>query len=360
MADTVVKRIELFFQEGTSDKTYVATWVKHDDSTHSVMVQWGRRGASLSQGNKAVRVDEQKAQKTYDRLVQEKVNKGYAPAGEVSGSPTPKRATLGPKAQLLTPMDDDDVDSYVDDKAWVAQQKCDGIRILCTVENKRVLPTNRDGQESDHVPKAILDGLDALPVGTIVDGELLEGVYWVFDVLRVGERDVTSLGVVERWNLMDDELSPGFSGDVQVLPLHTTTKAKRALITSLQAQRAEGVVFKQRDAPYVGGRVSTQRKLKFIKSCDVVITENSGNAYTMQLEGVSVGKVFAGTTNASRAALDKLLASGKRPICEVQYLYATQDEQLYQPVFVRIRDDKSAADCKRSQLQKTNKSVARG
>jgi ATP-dependent DNA ligase len=103
-----------------------------------------------------------------------------------------------------------------------------------------------------------------------------------------------------------------------------------------------------------------------VKACDVIVTENAGNAYTMVvLETVGgkvrrhvVGKVFAGTTNQSRAQLDALLADGEEPVCEVKYLYATDDDQLYQPVFVRLRDDKSASACTRAQLKKTNKAVA--
>jgi bifunctional non-homologous end joining protein LigD len=384
MADVVDNTVELFFQEGNSDKLYIAEVIVHDDGTCSVRVQWGRRGSSLSVGNKAVRVSRAAADKTLDKLVREKTNKGYQhitadtapaavapPEGEGSGSKAgnKKRPQVGPKAQLLNPIDDDELDRFLHDDGWVAQQKLDGIRILATVLSDRVLPTNRDGQQSDTVDAAVLAGLDALEVGTIVDGEVIGDRYWVFDVLKVGERDVTSLGVVERWQILDDELSPGFSGNIEVLPLREGTAHKRALYEQMVAQSAEGLVFKQRHAPYTAGRPSSggpQRKHKLVKACDVIVTENAGNAYTMVvLDTVAgkvkrhvVGKVFAGTTNGTRAWLDALLADGEEPVCEVKYLYATDDDQLYQPVFVRVRDDKSASGCTRSQLQKTNKAVA--
>jgi bifunctional non-homologous end joining protein LigD len=270
---------------------------------------------------------------------------------------------VGPPAQLLTPIDDGEVDAFLDDDAWVAQQKLDGIRIVATVQAKRILPTNRDGQESDNVSAELLSGLDALPEGSVVDGEVLDGNYWLFDLLRLGDRDVTALGVVERWELLD-EVSPGLTGDVQVLALARGKKAKRALYDTLVGKAAEGIVFKRADAPYKAGRPSSggpQRKHKFIKSCDVIITENAGNAYTMVVldngKRFVVGKVFAGTTNESRKELDSLLADGEEPVCEVQYLYATDDDQLYQPVFVRLRTDKGGAGCTRAQLKKTNKAV---
>lgn len=384
MADVVEKHTELFFQEGSSDKLYVATLVVHDDGSCSVQVAWGRRGSSLSTGNKAVRVARVAALSTFDRLLREKTTKGYQaitaevapatvapPEGEGSGSKAGgvKRPVVGPKAQLLNPIDDDSVDTWLNDDDWVAQQKLDGIRIVCVVQHKGVLPLNREGQESDQVSAALVAGLDSLPTGTIVDGEVIGGSYWLFDVLRLGDTDVTDRGAHDRWTLLDEELSPGLSGDIQVLPLATTTTQKRALYERLVQQGAEGIVFKQRGAPYRGGRPASggsQRKHKLLKRCDVVITENAGNAYTMVVvqpgPGGSVtrhpvGKVFAGTTNSSRQQLDALLADGEEPVCEVEYLYATDDDKLFQPVFIRLRTDKSGAACTRDQLRKTNKAV---
>jgi bifunctional non-homologous end joining protein LigD len=89
--------------------------------------------------------------------------------------------------------------------------------------------------------------------------------------------------------------------------------------------------------------------------------ENAGNAYRMAVwDGdvlLDVGKVFAGTTNDSRKQLDALLGAGQRPVAEVRYLYATAELQLYQPVFVRLRDDKPGEACVRSQLVDTDRKV---
>jgi hypothetical protein len=38
------RRVELFFQEGTSDKVYEAEVVADGDGTWTVKVAWGRRG----------------------------------------------------------------------------------------------------------------------------------------------------------------------------------------------------------------------------------------------------------------------------------------------------------------------------
>ena len=67
-----------------------------------------------------------------------------------------------------------------------------------------------------------------------------------------------------------------------------------------------------------------------------------------------VGKMYSGTTNEVRKKLDKMLSKKETVIAEVRYLYATKDSILFQPVFVRLRKDKSLSDCVLSQLAYSN------
>lgn len=373
---STVKAVELFFQEGSSDKVYRAQIVK-DGALYTVKCQWGRRGSTLQEGSKAVKVALAVAEKKFESLVREKRNKGYEeltadvqpaavapPEGQGSGSKAggPRRARLGERAQLLNPIEDDELEAFLADDAMIAQQKLDGQRVLAHV-GEELLVTNRDGQKTA-VDLEVFEGLSYLPHGTVVDGELLDGAYWLFDVLAVAGEDVKARGYLERWELLENELEPALSGECKVLPIARGKQAKRKLHDALRAAAAEGLVFKHRDAPYTPGRPSsggTQRKHKFCKSADVVVLENAGNAYLMAVyDGKTlfeVGKVFAGTTNASRKLLDAALGRGERPVCEVRYLYATDDHQLFQPVFVRQRDDKLAKACVRAQLVMTSRAV---
>jgi bifunctional non-homologous end joining protein LigD len=375
-----VKSIELFFQEGKSDKLYAAQIVETAAGKYDVVVQWGRRGSTLNRGKKAVGVALAAAEKAFARLVHEKTSKGYEevtaaagpqavapPEGEGSGSKVPgRRSAVGRVAQLLNAIDEGELRELLDDDDVVAQQKIDGVRVLVTVGDALVA-TNRAGQATS-AADGVVAGLAHLPPGTIVDGEVVAGpggpTYWLFDVLHIGDEDVSRLGYEERYMRLAGDLEPGLFGPVAVLPVATGRRAKRALADSLRAARAEGIVFKRRDAPYTAGRPAsggTQLKHKFVKRADIVIVENAGNAYRMAVhDGAAlfdVGKVFAGTTNELRRALDELLAAGAAPVAEVAYLYATDDDQLYQPVFVRLRDDKTAADCRREQLARTSRAV---
>jgi bifunctional non-homologous end joining protein LigD len=378
---TTVRETKLFFQEGNSDKVYQAAVIQDEDDTFSVVVHWGRRGPSLNSGKKAQGVTRAAADKVFDKLVREKTGKGYEvqtedhgpavvapPEGEGSSSKAGvnKRAVLGPKAQLMNPVDDDAHGvALLSNDAWLAEQKLDGHRVLLHVDSLKfgkpsTFGTNRNGEQTS-VPAEVIEGAASLPAGTILDGEVLNGAYLVFDVLALGSVDLRQLSCLDRWHKLSNEVEPGLSEPVSVVAAAITTKQKQALRTRLAANRAEGMVFKRKDASYSSGRVSTQLKWKFLKSADVVVVENAGNAYRMQVKHrgkwVDIGKVFSGTTNASRAALDAALKQGDHPVCEVQYLYASADFQLVQPMFVRMRDDKDADDCGRDQLIQTNKDV---
>ncbi|MDF2695387.1 MAG: cdc9 [Labilithrix sp.] len=377
---TPVRRVELFFQEGTSDKVYHATLVDDGDGKFSVLVEWGRRGAPLSKGSKAVKVPREKAERELAKIVSEKTKKGYQeitaevtpasvapPVGLGSGSrvATTGRKRTGQAAQLLNAVEEDALERLFDDPIYLAQQKLDGARILAHV-GETVIVTNRSGHHSS-APASLLEVLAGAPRGTVLDGELVTAdgavVYWVFDLLRHGTADLRAKPYLDRYQELD-ALVEELRDPVRLVPAAANAKDKRALFEKLSAARAEGIVFKRRDAPYTPGRPAsggTQLKYKFVKTCDVVVTANAGNAYQMavwdQERLREVGKVFAGTTNATRKQIDELLASGEQPVAVVEYLYATDDDILFQPVFVQLRDDKEAADCTLAQLIRTNRAA---
>jgi len=375
---THIKRVELFFQEGTSDKVYNATLVDEGDGKYSVLVEWGRRNGPLNKGSKAVKATREKAEKELAKVIHEKTRKGYQeitaevapaavapPMGEGSGSRVAAhgRKRTGQAAQLLNAIEEEALDELFEDDRYVAQQKFDGNRILAHV-GEEVIVTNRSGQHST-APKVVLDALANAPQGTVIDGELVtrdgDINYWVFDLLQFGSDDLRKNPYLDRYQHLD-ALAEELGDPVHLVPMATTTKEKHALFKRLSSARAEGIVFKRADAPYTPGRPAsggTQLKYKFVKTCDVILTANAGNAYQMAVfhkgKHREIGKVFAGTTNATRKQIDELLSNGELPIAIVEYLYATDDDNLFQPVFLGLRDDKDAEDCTLAQLVRTNR-----
>ena len=376
-----IKTVRLFFQEGSSDKLYHATlW--EEGGLYTVEVEWGKRGATLNRGNKALKVTLAVAEKTIEKLIREKTLKGYEqiteevapqavapPVGQGSGSKVAGagRKKLPQAAQLLNAIEDEEVEAFLENPAIVAQQKLDGARILAHLYDE-VIATNRTGHLTE-LHAEIAKGLLSFPKGSVLDGELVSyetgPLYWLFDLLQHGQEDLRGLGYAARHQRLLSAANALPKERFGVVPMAEGAAQKRSLLERLRAEHAEGIVFKKKDAAYQPGRPSSggdQRKYKFIKSADVVITANAGNAYQMAVyEGATLreaGKVFAGTTNESRRQLDALLSAGERPVAEVRYLYATEDDLLFQPTFVQLRDDKEPEECLASQLKRTNKAAS--
>lgn len=370
------KSIALFFQEGSSDKVYNAQIVKDGDG-FSVFVQWGRRSAKLSEGRKAVQVPLEKAEKVFDKLVRDKTSKGYAaitqdvkpapeapPQGEGSGTKAKGvgRERLEQTAQLLNFVEPEVAERLLADDGVVAQQKFDGMRLLVHV-GERIVGTNRNG-EVVKLDASVQAAVAAFEGSAVLDGEFLDRdpkIYWLFDLLELDGKSIRNECYADRLKKLEAACT-GKDGVLRVVPTARSEAEKRAMFGALNKASAEGIVFKKADAPYMPGRPASggaQLKLKFVKSADVVITENAGNAYLMAVydgdQQQLVGKCFAGTTNESRAEIDRLLAEKKRPIAEVRYLYATDSLNLYQPVFVRLRTDKTEKQCLIDQLVQTDR-----
>lgn len=284
---TPIRRVELFFQEGSSDKVYLATLVDEGDDKFSVLVEWGRRGATLNQGSKAVKVPRAKAEQQLSKLIAEKTKKGYQeiteaitpaavapPVGQGSASRVAStgRKRTGQAAQLLNSVDEGALERLFDDDGYLAQQKLDGARVLVHVHEELIV-TNRSGQHSS-MPRALLEVLAEAPRGSVLDGELVstkgEAIYWVFDLLQHGAHDLRGAPYLDRYQELD-ALIDQLRDPIRLVPTAVDAQDKRALYQKLAAARAEGIVFKRSDAPYTPGRPASggaQLKYKFVKTCD--------------------------------------------------------------------------------------------
>jgi bifunctional non-homologous end joining protein LigD len=372
-----IESVELFFQEGTSDKVYNAAILEEGPGSYTVSVEWGRRGTPLNKGSKAVKVGLEKAKREFEKVVREKTHKGYQPItkdvkpaavappvgqGSASRVASTGRARTGQAAQLLNAIEEPQVEALILDETVVAQQKLDGVRILAHVKTTGVIATNRAGQVTE-IPEAVVAAIAEAPEGSVLDGELVGGEYWLFDLLQHGTEDLRPLGYRDRYAELD-ALAGELAGPVKLVPSAWTKAEKKALFERLRKAKAEGIVFKRGDAAYKPGRPASggaQLKYKFVKTADVFLTANAGNAYQMAVYAGKkvreIGKVFAGTTNEVRKELDRRISEGERPVAEVQYLYATDDDNLFQPVFLQLRDDKEPEECTLEQLVHTNREI---
>jgi bifunctional non-homologous end joining protein LigD len=344
-----LQSVSLYYREGSSDKVYHVQ-IAEASGGYAVNFQYGRRGSSLQSGTKTPQpVTLGQAEKAYAKLVAEKKGKGYT-EGEAgtpySGAETAGRVS-GLQPQLLNAIDEERVQSLLDDPAFIMQEKKDGNRLMVRRSQHEIAGSNRKGLE---IPIAVTieAGVKELTNGVtaVLDGEAVGDIYYVFDLLEIDGEDLRTQGYEHRWCRFDFLFSSREGGIVRLLPISRKIWHKRQRIGELQAAGAEGVVFKRWDAPYIPGCPASgedQLKFKFVQTatCSVAAVNSLKRSIKIQVEDPR-----------THAALDigNVTIPPNSPVprpgelVEVRYLYAFPGGSLYQPVYLGRRDDKDGMD----------------
>lgn len=269
---------------------------------------------------------------------------------------------------------------------WVMEPKYDGWRIMAKVNENGVQYFSRAGLEySGHTP-LIDEALMSLPVGTVLDGEMIHPNGWrhvqtifgspdrtsteiqyvAFDVLVAMGHDIRHYKLHERRQAlhlilqhMDDEHPIQMPTQVPY-----TEEGTRALID----EGWEGAIVKDPNAPYQSGRRSPSwLKFKAIWTEDVVVTgatEGKGKwagsvgALTIAQVGpdgrlVPLGQCRGKITEKAAAEFTARWRDGSLPgmVIEISVLGITPPSKGFpaglfrSPTFQRIRTDKRAQDC---------------
>lgn len=80
---TQADNISLYYREGSSDKIYQCAVEPAGDGRFAVTFAYGRRGTTLSTGSKTSEpVGYDAAKRIFDKLVREKMAKGYTPGAD--------------------------------------------------------------------------------------------------------------------------------------------------------------------------------------------------------------------------------------------------------------------------------------
>ena len=350
----------LYYSEGRSDKEYHVELVEVDGG-HVVNFRYGRRGAALSSGTKtAVPLSLHEAKALYDKLVKEKIAKGYTP--DLSGTAYQGTEHAGRQTdfvpQLLNPISESEALALLSDDDWGAQEKMDGERRAAHSELGQVIGANRKGLIVP-LPQSMADELRCTDTqhGTLrVDGEIIGETLYVFDLHVFQGQCLRALPWIER--LRRAEIALAGCQHLKVVPVAITTAGKRALWERVKAARGEGLVFKRMNSMVTAGRPNTGGdwlKYKFTETASCAVMAISpgkrsvklgllerNNPLIQGLRWIPVGNVTIPPNQSIPTPGD---------VVEVSYLYAYPGGSLYQPVYHGKRSDVDTEACSMAQLK---------
>jgi len=345
-----MEQITLYYREGTSDKIYQAGIQPKDDG-FVVQFAYGRRGATLQTGTKTqAPVPYDQAKKIYDRLVSEKTARGYTPGED--GTPYQhtdrEQQVTGILPQLLNPIEDRDVQRFIYDPAYCAQEKFDGKRILIRKEGAAIDGINRKGLMCG-IPSVLVNEVRQIPGNCVIDGESIGDVFFAFDILTLHGRDLRSQPYRDRLFALNQVISADF-GFLKLADTAHDLAEKADLLDKLRRENREGVVFKNLSAAYVAGRPASggdNLKHKFYATASFIVNKvNCKRSVSLMLfDGHKVVPVG----NVTIPPNHKIPVVGA--VIEVRYLYAFRGGSIYQPVYLGARTDITAEECSTAQLK---------
>lgn len=262
------------------------------------------------------------------------------------------------KAQLATEYNGKVKALVQDDRFW-AEQKVDGQRIILQVEDNIVSAFNRQGDEMNLDNPEIIYALSGGFAGKwVFDGEYFNNKYYVFDLLHTkNDEHLASRPLSERHAMLERLFLLIDCPNMVVLPVAKTEIEKVALFHKTRLNGYEGLVFKPKGEEYKPSETKCWHKVKHYNTLDAVVTEmNRGD----KDQAISIGLYQEGKlvdVGGCKVPVFHMKSMAVGDVVEIKYLYATEANHVYIPVFLRKRLDKPAEECYTTQLQYATKRV---
>jgi bifunctional non-homologous end joining protein LigD len=345
-----MEQITLYFRQGSSDKVYQAS-IEPAGDNFVVRFAYGRMGSTLQAGTKTnAPVAYADAKRIYDKLVSEKLAKGYTP-GE-SGTPYQHtdraNAATGVLPMLLNPIDEQAA-NLVADPAWAMQEKYDGRRMMIRRTDSGIEGINRKGLIVA-LPEPVAQSAKEIPGPFLLDGECMGNTLVVFDLLELHGSNYRAFDYRQRLFVLM-QILPNHRPHLRSIETAFDTAHKADLLGRLRADQKEGVVFKRLASPYTPDRPASggdALKLKFCETASFIVSGiNAKRSVNLSLMR---GKTLVPAGNVTIPANQNIPREGA--VVEVRYLYGFQESGcIYQPVYLGEREDIEPAECVVTQLK---------
>jgi bifunctional non-homologous end joining protein LigD len=278
-----------------------------------------------------------------------------------------------------------------DRKGWVYEEKYDGYRLLAYKEGDQVSLMSRNDIDRAERYSQIADAVRTLKPGTLLlDGEAIvldrkgisrfqllqqesdKAIYAVFDCLYCDGKDLRREPLSLRRSVMEEAIAPR-----KILrPSHSLASNGLRAYKLAQKEGCEGIVAKDLSSHYVESRSTFWLKVKVHQEDEFVIGGFTAPAGKRKYFGALllgayvdgklhyVGKVGTGFDEETLSALHQKLWPLVRPkssfvdpprakgvtfvepklVAQISYQEITEDIKLRQPVYLGLRDDKSARE----------------
>jgi bifunctional non-homologous end joining protein LigD len=276
---------------------------------------------------------------------------------------------------------------------WAFERKLDGIRCLAVKEGGRTRLYSRNELSLNDRYAPLAAALDADPADSfVIDGEAVAFVggrdrfggeggslfYYAFDVLFAGGRDVRSLPLEERRDVLEGVLH--WTDPLRMTDQMTGDGA--ALLAEACRDGWEGLIAKRLGTPYASARSRDWLKLKCTRTQELVIggftaprrsRTDLGALLVGHFEGDCfryAGKVGTGFSRATLREVAERLAPLVRDtspfepekgipraatwvepalVAQIAFMEWTSDGRLRHPSFLGVRDDKPAREVTREE-----------
>ncbi len=312
------------------------------------------------------------------------------------------RVAVDPAA--VRPMKPETADRPFSRPGWVFELKYDGFRMIAAGGVGEARLFYKSGHDATRIFPELAQAVAGLPFRVVLDGEAVvldeqgrpnfqrlqkrglrvrlvdvqpaamanPATLFVFDLLACEDFDLRPLPLTTRKEILRRVLPPG--GDWLRLSEEIPERGED-LYAAVAGMGLEGVVAKRSDSPYRAGYSADWLKVRVDQSSDFVVIGFEGGAGGGGVRRLHLavkdgdGLAYAGTVGSGfsredekqiRARLDPLrrdrpplpVEAGRgtvwvepERVVEVRYKEWTAGGHLRHPVFLRLRDDKTAGEC---------------
>lgn len=350
------RSVYLYCTDGGSDKEY-HLHLRAREGAWAIDYANGRRGAVGGSKQKLPPSTLEAAIKEFDKIVKSKLKDGYTEAESgvrFTDTEHAQRAS-GHAQQLSTSVDADAAEKLVNHHGFALQEKANGERRSIEVVGGVARGINKLGLYVN-LPENIAQEMSAFG-DAFFDGEQVGATYHVFDLLKLGSRDLRDSPFGVRYEILAEDLLRTMhrpeASCIRLLEAAFTRQHKQALLDRVRTANGEGGVFKDVTQPYEGGRSANVFKYKFTESATCQVLEINKQR-SVQIGLLNANGQMVPLGNVTIPANFEVPVIGD--LVEVQYLYFT-GAAFEQPVYLGTRNDILPEECTLSQITRLKPGV---